>query len=110
MKGNGMRTVVLMVALLVLHGCATGVAAGYGQGGRAADGRSYQEAQADNRISAAVNTALVREGFDLDVQTYQGVVTLTGFVKNRTQVQRAIEIARGVPGVREVHDRMRCAQ
>lgn len=107
-----MRIMVLMGALLALHGCATGVASGYGQGGRDAEGRTYQEAREDNRISAAVNTALVREALPamtIDVQTRDGVVTLNGHVASRVLVLRAIAVARSVAGVREVRDQLRIA-
>lgn len=108
-----MRIIFLIATLLAMHGCATGVAAGYGQGGRDADGRTYQEAQADNRITAAVNSALVRESLpalNIDVQTRNGVVTLNGRVPNRDTAQHAVAVTRNVPGVREVRDLLRIAQ
>jgi len=104
------RILFLITTLLFLHGCATGVAAGYGQGGRNSDGRSYQEAQADNQISARVNSALVREHLDLNVQTRDGVVTLSGRVANSEQARRAIELAQGVPGVTAVRNQLRIAR
>jgi len=102
-----------MMVVMALHGCAAGVAAGYGQGGRDADGRSYQEAEADNRITAAVNSALVREqlpALAIDVQTYDGVVTLSGRVPGRNVAQRAVTVTRNVPGVRAVRNQLRIAQ
>lgn len=108
-----MRIIILMATLLALHGCATGVASGYGQGGRDADGRTYQEARADNRITAAVNSALVREAlpaFNIDVQTLNGVVTLSGRVTDYEVALRAAAVARTVPGVKEVRNQMRIAR
>lgn len=108
-----MRIIFLAVVVMVMHGCASGVAAGYGQGGRDADGRTYQEARTDNRLTAAVNSALVRErlpAFDIEVQTRDGVVTLNGRVANRDVAQRAVAIAGGVAGVKAVHDQLRIAQ
>jgi len=106
-----MRIIVVMVALLALHGCATGVAAGYGQGGRDAEGRTYQEARADNQLAAAVNAALVRDKalpvFDIEVQTRDGVVTLLGQVQSRELARRAVSVASGVSGVKEVRDELR---
>jgi len=104
------RILFLIMTLFFLHGCATGVAAGYGQGGRNADGRSYQEAQADNRISAKVNSVLVREHLDVNVQTRDGVVTLSGRVANQEQARRAVELAQGIPGVSEVRNQLRIAR
>lgn len=108
-----MRIIFFMMVVMLLHGCATGVAGGYGQGGRDSYGRSYQEARADNRITAAVNSALVRDrslpAMDIDVQTYDGVVTLSGRVANRNTAQRAVTVARDVPGVIAVRDQLRIA-
>jgi len=108
-----MRKIFLMVLLAAMQGCATGVATGYGQGGRDVDGRTYQEAQADNLITAAVNSALVREALpamNIDVQTRDGVVTLSGRVASRALAQRAIAVTRSVAGVRDVRDQLRIAQ
>lgn len=108
-----MRIVYFMMVVMALHGCATGVAAGYGQGGRDADGRTYQEARADNRITAAVNTALVREALpalNIDVQTLNGVVTLSGRVTDYEVALRAAAVARNVPGVKEVRNQLRIAR
>jgi len=107
-----MRIILFIATLLALHGCATGVAAGYGQGGRDIDGRTYEEAQADNRITAAVNTALVRESLpamNINVRTLDGVVTLNGRVASRAIALRTIAVTRSVPGVREVRDLLRIA-
>jgi len=108
-----MRIIVFVALVVLMQGCATGVASGYGQGGREMDGRTYQEARADNGITAAVNRALVHERlpvFDIEVQTVEGVVTLNGRVANRAMAQRAAAVARGVPGVKEVRDQLRTAQ
>jgi hyperosmotically inducible protein len=103
----------MMVAVALLQGCASGVAAGYGQGGRDTYGRTYQEARADNRITAAVNSALVREALpalNIDVQTLNGVVTLSGRVTDYEVALRAAAVARNVPGVKEVRNQMRIAR
>jgi osmotically-inducible protein OsmY len=94
-----------------LAGCAAAVSSGYGQGGRSADGRSYAEAQADNRITAAVNAALVRErdlpAMDIDVHTRNGVVTLSGNVPSAALARRAGQLAAAVPEVARVDNRLR---
>lgn len=114
MVGEQMRIIFfMMVAVALLQGCASGVAAGYGQGGRDTYGRTYQEARADNRITAAVNSALVRESLpamNIDVQTLNGVVTLSGRVPSRETSQRAAAVALGVPGVKQVRNQLHIVQ
>ncbi|MGM0594481.1 MAG: BON domain-containing protein [Pseudomonadota bacterium] len=103
---------VLCAALLA--GCASAVSSGYGQGGRSSDGRSYQEAHRDNRISAAVNRLLVGDrqvsAMDIDVATRDGVVTLVGTVADTTVARRAERLATSVEGVVQVINRLRVAR
>lgn len=46
------------------------------------------------------------DGGDIDVQTHDGVVMLSGRVDDEREKQQAVEIARGVPGVVRVDDRL----
>lgn len=71
----------------------------------------YQRAQAeqylkDSVIAAKVKTALLRDpevkALEITVETYEGIVLLSGFVDNEKQARRAAEIASGVPGVKAV--------
>ena len=60
----------------------------------------------DLTISAQVKTALLNEpgvgALRLGVETFQGVVTLSGTVPNAADVDRAIAAARKVRGVKDV--------
>lgn len=105
-----MRIVMAAVLLVLLGGCATATMMGAGQGGQAADGRSYEAARADNTISAAVDRALVHDremrAMDIHVETYNGVVTLTGQVDDAAMARRAERLVRQVEGVRDVDNRL----
>ena len=105
-----MRLFLLVLLALVLGGCASAVSSGYGQGGRDASGRTYEEARADNLIRSAVISALVRErsvpAMDIDVRTENGVVTLSGSVPSRTASRKAEQLAAAVPGVRRVENQL----
>ena len=54
------------------------------------------------RVKAALFDDPMVSGFQVGVQTYRGDVQLTGFVNTEAERQRAVEIARGVNGVRMV--------
>lgn len=60
----------------------------------------------DLTISAHVKTALLNEpgvgGLRLGVETFQGVVTLSGTAPTAADVERAIAAARKVRGVKDV--------
>jgi hyperosmotically inducible protein len=105
-------TGLILAALFVsLYGCASAVSSGYGQGGRSDDGRSYEEARADNQITAAVNTLLVRDkrirAMDIQVSTFNGVVSLEGSVPSRNDAAIAQSLAASVDGVRWVDNNLR---
>jgi len=107
------RAALFALMVASLYGCAAAVSSGYGQGGMNADGRSFEEANADNRITAAVNTLLVKErtinSMDIDVSTLNGVVTMEGRVPSRTISYRAQSLAASVDGVKRVINRLRIA-
>ena len=72
----------------------------------AKDERSARTVARDARITASVKTRLVADdqvkAFDIDVDTYDGVVTLNGHVETEVLKDRAIKIASGVDGVKSV--------
>jgi osmotically-inducible protein OsmY len=61
-------------------------------------------------ITTRVKTAMLNDpgvgGLRVDVDTFKGVVTLSGRVKSQTEKDQAISIARRVDGVTEVKDAM----
>ena len=68
-----------------------------------------------NKVDDGITTSKVRaalladtnvRSFDIGVVTRQDEVLLSGFVDNKVQMERAIEIAKGVPGVRLVSNEM----
>lgn len=65
----------------------------------------------DLLVTAAVKTALLNdrqvEGVRIDVETLEGVVTLSGVVPTEAGERRAIELARAVNGVVDVKSKLR---
>lgn len=59
-------------------------------------------------ITAKVHTAIARSDklsvFDIGVTTYKDVVQLSGYVDSEDQKELAGKLARGVAGVKEVHN------
>jgi hyperosmotically inducible protein len=72
----------------------------------AACGKSIGETIDDATITTRVKTALLNDeqvaGLKIDVDTTLGVVTMSGVVRSRNEEQRAIQLARGIPGVKDV--------
>jgi osmotically-inducible protein OsmY len=62
----------------------------------------------NSAISIKVRAAIVQEPslniLDINVETYKGVVQLSGFVDSRDQSEKAEEISKKVPGVKSVEN------
>lgn len=64
----------------------------------------------DSVVTAKVKAALLADpevkSFDVAVVTRKGEVQLSGYVDNQAQINRAIDIARGVEGVQNINNEM----
>lgn len=60
----------------------------------------------DSAITTRIKSGMVADrtvsAFDISVETFRGVVILSGFVNTDAQKERVINIARSTGGVREV--------
>lgn len=99
----------LALASLNLNGCFAAAAAGAGAEVAyvaSQEDRSTSETLTDQRITSTVKTALLANqqvsGFDINVDTFKAVVTLRGFVDNRKEADKAVQLAAAVSGVKEV--------
>jgi osmotically-inducible protein OsmY len=65
----------------------------------------------DTVITAKVKAALIEDpttkATEINVETFKGVVQLSGFVISQAAANRAVELARGVAGVKSVKNDMR---
>ena len=65
----------------------------------------------DTVITTKVKAAIFNEpslkSSEINVETFKGVVQLSGFVSSQSSIYKAIEVARGVSGVRSVRNDMR---
>lgn len=71
-------------------------------------GKTVGETIDDATITTRVKTAMLNDesvgGLRIDVDTFKGVVTLSGRVKSADERQRAVAVARSISGVTEVKD------
>ena len=72
----------------------------------AACGKTVNDTIDDATISTRVKTSLLNDpvvgSLRIDVDTFKGVVTLSGRVKTREEEAKAIELARKIGGVTDV--------
>ncbi|MDX9838048.1 MAG: BON domain-containing protein [Azoarcus sp.] len=97
--GKYLSALFLAFSLLTVAGCAsTDKKAGTGE---------YVD---DTVITAKVKAAIFNEPMlkvaEINVETFKGVVQLSGFVTSRAMAHKAIEVARGVSGVSSVKNDM----
>ena len=76
-------------------------------------GKSVGETIDDATITTRVKTALLNDptvgGLRIDVDTFKGVVTLSGRVKSENERETAIALARKIDGVTDVKSTLQIA-
>ena len=94
MKRYSYTTVILLVMALIAPLLLT------------ACGKSVGETIDDATITTRVKTALLNDpdvgGLRIDVDTFKGVVTLSGRVKTKEEETKAVALARRIGGVSDV--------
>jgi hyperosmotically inducible periplasmic protein len=102
----------LLIACASLCGCVAAVVGGAAAGGYyvGKDDRSADRIAADAAITADVKARLIGEpgirAFSINVDTYNGNVTLKGEVKTSAQRGTAATVARKVKGVKAIRNEL----
>lgn len=117
MKTNGTSRILGAIAAVSLAICAT-YANAQTSGGTPNDASAQSQpittsssrARSDSQLVRDVRRAFTRttglNSASIHVQARHGVITLTGHVPQRSQIQRAGNAARSVRGVRSVSNRL----
>jgi hyperosmotically inducible protein len=91
----------MVAAALVLSGCAT-------DDSKRSAGQFGSDAALTSKVKTAIATdAGLGSATAVNVQSYRGVVQLSGFVDSQDKVDRAAKAARAVEGVRSVENNIR---
>ncbi|OZA29922.1 MAG: transporter [Hydrogenophilales bacterium 17-64-11] len=59
------------------------------------------------KVKAAILNAPTLKVAEINVETFKGVVQLSGFVNSQADINKAVEVTRGVRGVTSVKNDMR---
>ena len=98
------------LAVLIILAFATSLGTAACGAGVVAPKRNAASAPSDDpTITARVKTVLINDptvSSTIDVQTFQGVVTLTGKVKTKEEEAKAMQLARTVRGVADVKSKL----
>jgi osmotically-inducible protein OsmY len=97
---RGFGILVLAIVLASAWGC-----------GSTAKTEGTGEYVDDSVITAKVKSAILNDSSlkvnEINVETFKGVVQLSGFVRSQTDIDKAVQVARGVAGVKSVKNDMR---
>ena len=88
-----------VAALLVLAGCAS-------TKNQQAPGEYVDDSAVTAKVKAALIADSKAEAHHIDVETYRGVVQLSGFVESESERAAAVADAKKVSGVKEVRDNL----
>lgn len=92
-----MLAVAMLMALLV--GCASTES-------RSGTGEYIDDTVITSKVKAAIFNDSTLKSAEINVETYKGVVQLTGFVSSQANIDRAVRLARDVEGVKSVRNGM----
>lgn len=69
-------------------------------------GEYVDDAAITTKVKAAVLKEPSLKSAEINVETYKGIVQLSGFVRSRADINKAVAVAKGVKGVKEVKNDM----
>jgi len=101
MKQVKLVSAVFMAVLLVSFlGCA-------GTSQKEGTGEYVDDSVITTKVKSAIFNEPGLKSSEINVETFKGVVQLTGFVNSQADINRAVELARSVSGVKSVKNDMR---
>lgn len=90
----------LLLALASFLGCASTAK-------QEGTGEYLDDTVITTKVKAAVLNEPSLKSSEINVETFKGVVQLSGFVSSREDINKAVEVARRVGGVKSVKNDMR---
>ena len=69
-------------------------------------GEYVDDAVITTKVKAAIFNDPSLKVNEINVETFKGVVQLSGFVRSQADINKAVQVARGVAGVRSVKNDM----
>ena len=93
-------TIIPAILLATTLGCAS-------TSTREGTGEYIDDTVITTKVKAAVLNEPTLKSTEVNVETFKGIVQLSGFVTDAGDVQKAAEVARGVKGVTSVKNDLR---
>lgn len=93
-------TIFLILMLATVLGCAS-------TSRQESTGEYFDDSVITTKVKAAIFNEPSLKSAEINVETFKGIVQLSGFVSSAADVQKAAELARSVKGVTSVKNDMR---
>lgn len=97
---NRITLFLATLAMIVMVGCAS---TSQKEGAR----EYIDDSVITTKVKAAVLNEPTLKSMEINVETFKGVVQLSGFVNSQSDINKAVEITRSVKGVSSVKNDMR---
>lgn len=97
--GKYLSAFFLALSLLTVAGCAS-------TDKKEGTGEYVDDAVITAKVKAAIFSEPTLKVAEINVETFKGVVQLSGFVSSRAIANRAVAVTRAVPGVNSVKNDM----
>jgi hyperosmotically inducible protein len=98
--GKYLSAAVLAVTLISAVGCSSTPK-------QEGTGEYMDDSVITSKVKAAIFGDSMLKSAEINVETFKGVVQLSGFVSSQAAANKAVTVARGVGGVKSVKDDMR---
>jgi hyperosmotically inducible protein len=95
-----LATLIVAVSLFSVAGCASTTK-------QEGTGEYIDDAVITTKVKAAILNEPTLKVAEINVETFKGTVQLSGFVSSSAARTKAVEVARGVAGVKAVKNDMR---
>jgi len=95
-----LSAIMLAATLLTAVGCAATAK-------QEGTGEYVDDSLITTKVKAAILNEATLKVAEINVETFKGVVQLSGFVNSQADIAKAIEVARSVGGVKSVKNDMR---
>ncbi len=97
---NRFASFVFAMLMAALAGCAS-------TSQQEGTGEYFDDSVITTKVKAAIFDEPSLKSAEINVETFKGVVQLGGFVSSQTNINKAVELARGIKGVKSVKNDMR---
>ena len=98
--GKFLSVLFLAITMVSFVGCAS-------TSKQESTGQYMDDSLITTKVKAAIFNEPDLKSAEINVETFKGVVQLSGFVNSSGDIRKTVEVARGVKGVKSVKNDMR---